>query len=900
MGSFRVRRKLDKELLWNLQLLSEVTRVDGEQLLKYRGELERVLSVCVRLRCKRAYALACSLLEHLLRSLSHIYPTEYRSTAGGFHAQLPIRDWGRAGDLAALDVRWHVPGPEEQDWVFQLLSRLLQPELEHIQAHASGGQPMSREELLQSLAVVQHCMLGAGSLLPPLEGAPVPDLVSSLVDLGETKLHIGVEYDGCRDDHRASICRSMRLLLRHVLEHSEDDTKSLFVIIQILSDVLFFRGIHRREFDSRWRSFTLVKKSLENRVSLDAGPAWTGVDEDSPACPAAPREEAAHPRSPHRPRAAAARDAEAGGGGVRIQGGAPGAAGGPAAALHQHLQPGGSPNQSHQSHQSVPTSQHLWLQVRSRAQTLLASALATFSFAYRDVVPRILQLLSPQHADGTQHQFKGALYCLLALHGSPLHAGGRDWDCVGQVWPALVRCGLSPVVSLDKPSLAHLLDDIIDRIHRQHHTVGIYFTVSGAAPSGNTRSWSTTCWTVWRTESCRSTAGPGHVTTLTCPTCLSSSLLFQALEVRVHGCRPTGAAAARRPPAAPRRRALLHPEPHARLHPHTQGVCVRVCVHVCVCVRVCVCVCVCVGGGGGGQEQGGNRFFNQQVAILAMGAILKQQKRPLKKGEVKPSKISEPGEHTHRAHTCADVSVRESCCWLSSRRRPGRGRCDCGRPPGQPLAAVRQQPAAAEPRSLEEADVRGEDPPGLQPLAPTTAAPLTESRRSDLRRHEARRWSLSSSQTGSSWSSCWLFCVWRRGRAETPSTLAASASSRSRLLPSDWLGGGAQLNWLPSDWQGLFRNYGDAFLPLLWPHLERLADSPQESWQRCVCEITAGLIRGSKLWSFSKVDRLWKGLCPLIRRALSNITMETYTDWGTCIATACVRNLDQLLSVLPW
>lgn len=52
---------------------------------------------------------------------------------------------------------------------------------------------------------------------------------------------------------------------------------------------------------------------------------------------------------------------------------------------------------------------------------------------------------------------------------------------MGQVWPALVRCGLSPAVSLEKPSIAHLLDDIIDRIHRQHDTIGIYFTVSGAA-----------------------------------------------------------------------------------------------------------------------------------------------------------------------------------------------------------------------------------------------------------------------------------------------------------------------------------------------------------------------------------------------------------------------------------
>lgn len=38
----------------------------------------------------------------------------------------------------------------------------------------------------------------------------------------------------------------------------------------------------------------------------------------------------------------------------------------------------------------------------------------------------------------------------------------------------------------------------------------------------------------------------------------------------------------------------------------------------------------------------------------------------------------------------------------------------------------------------------------------------------------------------------------------------------------------------------------------------------------------------------AQVERLWQLLCPLIRTALTNITVETYTDWGTCIATACV------------
>ncbi|MEQ2202293.1 hypothetical protein XENOCAPTIV_012123 [Xenoophorus captivus] len=70
---------------------AKVIRVDGEQLLKYQGELERILHVCVSLRCKQVYTHACSLLEHTLRSLSLIYPTEYRCTPGGFNTNLPIQ-----------------------------------------------------------------------------------------------------------------------------------------------------------------------------------------------------------------------------------------------------------------------------------------------------------------------------------------------------------------------------------------------------------------------------------------------------------------------------------------------------------------------------------------------------------------------------------------------------------------------------------------------------------------------------------------------------------------------------------------------------------------------------------------------------------------------------------------
>lgn len=84
------------------------------------------------------------------------------------------------------------------------------------------------------------------------------------------------------------------------------------------------------------------------------------------------------------------------------------------------------------------------------------------------------------------------------------------------------------------------------------------------------------------------------------------------------------------------------------------------------------------------------------------------------------------------------------------------------------------------------------------------------------------------------------FCLFkvRRSSSEVHAGRSAGTSdSPRRLFPH----------------QGLFRNFNDAFLPLLRPHMERLVADSHESKQRCVAEIISGLIRGSKHWSFSKV-----------------------------------------------
>ena len=57
--------------------------------------------------------------------------------------------------------------------------------------------------------------------------------------------------------------------------------------------------------------------------------------------------------------------------------------------------------------------------------------------------------------------------------------------------------------------------------------------------------------------------------------------------------------------------------------------------------------------------------------------------------------------------------------------------------------------------------------------------------------------------------------------------------------------------------QGLFRNYGDTFLAIFKPHIDRLisdtSHDKHDSSQRCALEIMAGLLRGSKHWPYVKV-----------------------------------------------
>ena len=60
--------------------------------------------------------------------------------------------------------------------------------------------------------------------------------------------------------------------------------------------------------------------------------------------------------------------------------------------------------------------------------------------------------------------------------------------------------------------------------------------------------------------------------------------------------------------------------------------------------------------------------------------------------------------------------------------------------------------------------------------------------------------------------------------------------------------------------KGLFRNYGDSFMHLFRPHLERLVEQDQESAHRCAAEIIAGMFMFFMLLCTLHYGRMSKNL----------------------------------------
>ncbi|KAL8607379.1 hypothetical protein ACOMHN_024404 [Nucella lapillus] len=423
---------LDNSFLWNIVMLSQLMRCNGSHLLPYREVLQETLGPVLSLQSQQGYEAGGQLLRFTLRAMSFTYPVHFRSVTADIDQPLqdylPIRDWAEAGDMDSLNLQWYSPTEENVDFVTALAKRFLAPELEFLRG-LNAASEVSKEDLQRRLHIILEFILGAGALLPAWKGEPV-HLKDCQVSLNRScctamKEKREVSLDG--SNIRLAIVETMRHLLKYLTESREDDTQSMFKLIQIYDSVMMFLGIQKSDVEARWKSFRLVRAALENKLTATKKHIRPLLV-DRVTLLQEMRMLSAFPRV--------------------------------VTTVHMDL-----------FSDLLDLSVSRYREVRKRAQNVLHHCFNFFHYTYFKVIPPLITHLKNPQVE--EHTFKGALHLILGSGNKRTLAIRRSWDTLAQLWPAVAQAQ-----HFEKPAILRIVDDIITKVVKTQETIAISIEVS--------------------------------------------------------------------------------------------------------------------------------------------------------------------------------------------------------------------------------------------------------------------------------------------------------------------------------------------------------------------------------------------------------------------------------------
>ncbi|KRT85387.1 hypothetical protein AMK59_1215, partial [Oryctes borbonicus] len=421
--------RLNGELLYNLLLLSEV--VDGRsELVHYIDRLTQILDKTLYMKSTEANKMSAMLLQVIVFSLSFTQPNEDRSVSQSLDLDvkdfLPIRSWGCPGDLNDLNIDWYSPGEKEVDCVQSIINKYLLPELEKLQKYSTGQVTLTRDDLHRSLKIIIS-LLGAQSVLP-LWKEPALQLVDSAIEPWAFELIVGGPHIVTMPDGRnirKVIADVICDVQKYIQIHDEGDTISITSIIHIY-DILLFNKYRGRDFEMRWKSHHLTKKSLEDRL---------------------------HQKKKHIRHVLIDR-----------------------VMLHQEFRNDSRSCSFTATHKQLilalfELAVSRYSAVRICAQNKLFSVVSTYSYSYTILIPYLKEILT---MDSVEHheKFKGCLYILLGPKGTPIIAR-HNWTFIKEIWPTLILSKPS-----EKQSIVNLMSSLNDVISRYFPTIHINLELS--------------------------------------------------------------------------------------------------------------------------------------------------------------------------------------------------------------------------------------------------------------------------------------------------------------------------------------------------------------------------------------------------------------------------------------
>ncbi|XP_002119300.2 proteasome activator complex subunit 4 [Ciona intestinalis] len=767
--------KVDKQVLWDLTILSELCRCGAVELLKYRDQLYEVARKCLSMKSRQGYLLGAKILNLSICSWASFHTNDRRNVGYDHDPEenLVLREWGATSNPSNIAIKWHVPSEEELEAAFCCAEEFLLPQLEELQKFNSDQAELDKDELLGKLEIIKDLFSGSSYLMPVDTSDVVdvqPDSQVSFKSWKVTTLEALPAYHvvlncGDRRNLRHRIFTTVRETLLKIRQSREDDVKSICMIINIYSLCAVMHELPKATFDHQWKAFVAYKAMIRDPLRQDKKRSRISlIDRVS---------------LQHMMRLLAVERAVY----TRMN--------------HQIMMDLLDLSVSH------------YMKVRVNAQGLFFHGLLLLpTFTYKHYLQPILSALenTPQH---NHQQLKGGLYLLLGKSKSQQFFGCfQRWDVMEKVWPALISAPHS-----EKPSITKMYIKLATKIQASFKTIAIESKMTDSCTQAalNVMKWTSSDVAEVVSE------GEVYEKKMNAMNLQLYNSLVNKLIVMFHSSELTWK--------------------YMELVTGMLSLMLRYDVHL--------------------PLEGVDLFLKllvddslalRDLSIACVASLMKQMKR----------------EHKVRKMTWEEVSgdVRDSESF---------------------------------------GKVPGDRPDNLCIQYNTDDLPDTKEKFEKLNFIDKTHWGYY----------CWPTKVKTYAPFnEQPSLDRTDNMSTSeqavynKFTNESFVEKFVNFLCLENEkgkdkfdpkrvdlFRGLFRNFGDSFLPLFKTHIQRLSLEKRESYNRCCAEIVAGIVMGSKHWDFMRLEKMWMWLIPALRDAVANISPETMRDWDKAFANM-VQNRD--------
>ncbi|CAF1453615.1 unnamed protein product, partial [Adineta ricciae] len=386
----------DAELTWYLILFSELLRARGDSLIVYKPMIFSIFQRSVRIIHRESYGAVADAAQYLLRSLSYVYPTEYRITMQSinepFNNFLPIRSWGQHINVDDVHPQFHIPNQEEITFACEFAETFLYPELALLTEKCSE---ISKDERLRSLRLISSITTGFLRMVPKINDEEVADRTStsSMISL-ESKYKLPlITYAGepkFQENLRRRLAIDIGNLLDELVDKHPDDTASISLALQVYSLPSCYYGFLANECerisDELSSSIYSYESEIKNKRSYPRFILIQCIDEQLDLFSLFYSE--------------------------------------PFTEMDKQV-----------VNKVVELSMNRYSDIRANAQQSLFVLLNRYHLSYELIVNRLLELLNASE-EVNHDEFKGCLYILLGTDSFFLPEK-RSWPLLEKLWPAI-------------------------------------------------------------------------------------------------------------------------------------------------------------------------------------------------------------------------------------------------------------------------------------------------------------------------------------------------------------------------------------------------------------------------------------------------------------------------------